>query len=41
MNANYMSSLFEETIGRLMLGGGALMMVGGYFWMKSIIKIEV
>ncbi len=41
MNPNYMSALFENTIGQVMLGGGALMMVGGYFWMQSIVKIEV
>jgi tight adherence protein B len=41
MNSSYMNALFENNIGRMMLGGGALAMVGGYFWMNSIIKIEI
>jgi Flp pilus assembly protein TadB len=36
-----MNALFDDTVGRLMLGGGALAMVGGYFWMQSIVKIEI
>jgi tight adherence protein B len=41
MNPDYMNALFDDTVGRLMLGGGALAMVGGYFWMQSIVKIEI
>jgi tight adherence protein B len=41
MNPDYMSVLFEDNLGRMMLGGGALMMVGGYFWMQSVVKIEI
>jgi tight adherence protein B len=41
MNPDYMSVLFEDTLGRMMLGGGALMMVAGYFWMQSVVKIEI
>jgi len=41
INPNYMTVMFEETIGRVMLGGGLLLMVGGFFWMQSIVKIDV
>jgi tight adherence protein B len=41
INPDYMTVMFEETIGRVMLGGGFLMMIGGFFWMQSIVKIDV
>jgi Flp pilus assembly protein TadB len=36
-----MTVLFDESIGRIMLGGGALLMIGGFLWMQSIVKIDV
>jgi tight adherence protein B len=41
LNPDYMSALFDETIGKIMLGGGILMMIGGFLWMQSIVKIDV
>jgi len=41
INPDYMSTLFDETIGRVMLGGATIMMVGGFIWMQSIVKIDV
>jgi tight adherence protein B len=41
LNPEYMSVLFDETIGKIALGGGILMMVGGFLWMQAIVKIDV
>jgi tight adherence protein B len=41
INPDYMTVLWDENIGRIMLGGGALLMVGGFLWMQSIVKIDV
>jgi tight adherence protein B len=41
INPDYMTVLFDESIGRIMLGGGVLLMVGGFLWMNSIVKIDV
>jgi tight adherence protein B len=41
INPDYMTVLFDENIGRIMLGGGVLLMVGGFLWMQSIVKIDV
>jgi tight adherence protein B len=41
LNPDYMSALFDETIGKAMLGGGVLMMIAGFLWMQSIVKIDV
>ena len=40
-NPDYMSPLFEETIGKaLMIGAGVLMLVG-FYWMKKTIEIDI
>jgi tight adherence protein B len=41
INPEYMTVLFDENIGRIMLGGGALLMIGGFLWMQAIVKIDV
>jgi len=41
INPDYTSLLFEETVGRIMVGFALAMMFIGYFFMKSIVKIKV
>jgi tight adherence protein B len=41
INPDYMTVLFDENIGRIMLLGGGILMVGGFLWMQSIVKIDV
>jgi tight adherence protein B len=41
INPGYIEVLFQETIGNLMLGGAILLALGGFFWMKKTIEIEV
>ncbi|MEY2430954.1 MAG: tight adherence protein [Acidimicrobiaceae bacterium] len=41
LNPEYMSVLFDETIGKIALGGGIVMMVAGFLWMQAIVKIDV
>ena len=41
INPDYMTPLFDETVGRIMLLGGVTMMIGGFIWMQRIVKIDV
>ena len=41
MNPEYMSPMFTTSTGRIMLGVSAVMIGGGYFWMNSMVKIDV
>jgi tight adherence protein B len=41
LNPDYMSALFDETIGKLALGMGVVMMIAGFMWMQAIVKIDV
>ncbi len=41
MNKEYMSLLFTETLGKIMLGGGVLLMAIGMAWMKKVMTINV
>jgi tight adherence protein B len=41
VNPGYINQLFEETIGKMMVAGGIVLMVIGVFWMRKIIKIDV
>jgi len=41
LNPEYISKLFEEPLGHIMIGGAVTMMVIGYFFMRNIVKIEV
>ena len=41
LNPDYMSALFDETVGKLALGVGIVMMIAGFLWMQAIVKIDV
>jgi tight adherence protein B len=41
INPDYMSALFDETVGKIALGLGVVMMIGGFLWMQAIVKIDV
>ena len=41
VNPGYINSLFEETVGKIMIAGGLGLMVVGTIWMRKIIKIDV
>ena len=41
INPTYMSKLFNDTLGNIMLGVAALGMIVGFVWMKKIIDIEI
>ena len=41
INPEYMSVLFEESIGKMMLGGSILLASAGFLWMKKIIDIKI
>jgi len=40
-NRPYISLLWSGPIGWAMLAGGSLAMIAGYFWMNSVVKVEV
>jgi tight adherence protein B len=41
MNPGYMAPMFSTTAGHIMLGISSIMVGGGYFWMNSMVKIDV
>ncbi|MEY2460148.1 MAG: tight adherence protein [Acidimicrobiaceae bacterium] len=41
LNPDYMSALFDETIGKIALGIAVVMMIAGFAWMQAIVKIDV
>ncbi len=41
INPNYMKTLFNTTVGQLLILGGIVLALVGFFWMKKVIKIEV
>jgi tight adherence protein B len=41
LNPEYMSSLFETTLGNVLLGIAIVSMLIGFAWMRQIIKIEI
>ena len=41
MNPEYITLLFEETMGHIMIAGALIMMIIGYFFMRNIVKIDV
>lgn len=41
INPDYMKPLFEETMGKFMLGGSILLALAGFYWMKKTIEVEV
>jgi len=40
-NPGYMDPLFDEALGRIMLIGAGLLMLGGFYWMKKTIEVEI
>jgi tight adherence protein B len=40
-NPSYMKPLFNTTAGHIMLGVSVVMIVGGFFWMKKVVTINV
>ncbi len=41
INPDYMSKLFTDTLGNVMLGVALVAMIVGFLWMRSIINIEI
>lgn len=41
INREYIELLFDETVGKLMLAGGAVLALVGFFWLKKIVEIEI
>jgi tight adherence protein B len=41
LNPDYMSNLFDTTLGRAMLGGSIILALFGFYWMKKTIEIEI
>lgn len=41
LNPSYMGPMFSTGTGRVMLGISTVMITGGYFWMSSMVKIDV
>ena len=40
-NPDYMDPLFDQTIGKIMLGGSILLALFGFWWMKKTIEIDI
>ena len=40
-NPGYLSPLFEEKVGNIMLAAAFVWMLFGFFWMKKIIEIDI
>jgi tight adherence protein B len=40
-NHNYVIVLFQRPLGLLMIGGAALWLSVGVFWMSRLVKVEV
>jgi Flp pilus assembly protein TadB len=36
-----MDPLFDETVGRFLLGGSVVLMLFGFWWMKKTIEIDI
>jgi tight adherence protein B len=41
LNKDYVSTLFTNTMGLVMVGLAVVSMIIGFFWMKKIITIEI
>jgi tight adherence protein B len=41
INPDYMRTLFDTTVGQLLILGGIVLALVGFLWMKKVIKIEV
>ena len=40
-NREYLQPLLDETMGRVAIGAGLLLLAGGIFWLKKIVDIEI
>jgi tight adherence protein B len=40
-NPGYMDPLFEETLGKILLGGSILLAFFGFWWMKKTIEVDI
>jgi tight adherence protein B len=41
LSPGYLNPLFTQNVGRIMLGAGIVLMLGGFVWMQKIIKVEI
>ena len=41
VNPKYMSPMFTQTAGHIMLGISVVMIIAGFFWMKKVVTIDV
>ena len=41
VNNEYISLLWTTTLGLTMLIGGIVLLIGGIFWMRKVVQIEV
>jgi tight adherence protein B len=41
INPDLMRLLFDERMGRIMLSGAIVLQIGGFFWIRQVMKIEV
>jgi tight adherence protein B len=41
MNPKYINTLFEETLGKILLGSSIVAALIGFAWMKKIINIDI
>jgi tight adherence protein B len=41
VNPGYLQTMFDETVGKIMVAGGVVLMGIGIVWMRKIIKIDV
>jgi len=41
INPQFMSPLFREPLGQMMIGAGLVLQTVGFFWIRQVIKIEV
>ena len=40
-NQDYLMPLVQNTFGQIALGVGILLIIGGLFWLKKIVDIEI
>ena len=41
MNPDYISTLFDTTLGNFLLGGAILLAGVGFYWMKKVIEVDI
>jgi tight adherence protein B len=40
VNPSYLAPLWQSPVGRLAIGGAGLLMIGGTFWMRKIVRLD-